>query len=127
MKTTLCLFISYILLVNCSNAQSLGISAGPAFSFYEIGSGNLSLTSDIKTGFSGGLVCHLPVSKYLSFRPELKYVQKGGKLTEDGYSNKLTLNYIELPVNFVFNTHSSRGMFFVGLGPSFNLGLSGIS
>jgi hypothetical protein len=81
----------------------------------------------LKPVFSGGLVSHIPVSKYLSFRPELKYVQKGGNLEQDGYSDKMTLNYIELPVNFVFNTHSSKGMFFVGLGPSFNLGLSGKS
>jgi len=127
MKTTLCLFVSCILLINYSRAQSFGISAGPAFSFYEISAGNVSVTSDIKTGFNGGFVAHIPVSKYLSFRPELKYVQKGGNLNQDGYSNKLTLNYIELPVNFVFNTHSTKGMFFVGLGPSFNMGLSGKS
>ena len=127
MKAIFCLLTSYILFMTCSNAQSLGLTAGPAFSFYEISADNVSVTSDIKTGFSGGLVAHVPVSKYLSFRPELKYVQKGGKLSEDGYSDKLTLNYIELPVNFVFNTHSIKGMFFAGLGPSFNLGLSGKS
>src|SRR5690349_14562794 len=102
MKAIFCLLTSYILFMTCSNAQSLGLTAGPAFSFYEISADNVSVTSDIKTGFGGGLVAHVPVSKYLSFRPELKYVQKGGKLSEDGYSDKLTLNYIELPVNFVF-------------------------
>ncbi|HEX5152304.1 MAG TPA: porin family protein [Parafilimonas sp.] len=126
MKIIFCLLTSYILL-NCSNAQSFGITAGPTFAFYDISVGNVSVTSDIKTGFSGGLVSHIPVSKYLSFRPELKYVQKGGTLKQDGYSDKMTLNYIELPVNFVFNTHSAKGMFFAGLGPSFNLGLSGKS
>ncbi len=125
MKTILCLLTSYVLFINCSNAQSIGITAGPAFSFYEISVDNISITSDIKTGFSGGLVSHIPISKYLSLRPELKYVQKGGKLSEEGSTDKLTLNYLELPLNFVFNTITSKGMFFVGVGPSVNIGIAG--
>lgn len=51
--------------------------------------------------------------------------RKGGKQKDDGSSDKLMLNYIELPLNFVFNTHTSNGMFFIGAGPSLGVGLSG--
>ena len=125
MKTIVFLFIGYMLLVNISQAQSFGIAAGPNFAFYELKDGNVSFTSDMITGFNAGLVASIPVARKFSLRPEIKYVQKGGKSEEDGYSDKITLNYIEVPVNFVFNTHASKGMFFAGLGPSFNLGLSG--
>ena len=125
MKTTFSLFISCMLLINISKAQSFGLTAGPNFSFYELRDDNVSYTSDVITGFNAGLVASIPVARKFSLRPEIKYVQKGGKSEEDGYSDKVTLNYIEVPVNFVFNTHASKGMFFAGLGPSFNLGLSG--
>lgn len=125
MKTTLSLFISCMFLVNISKAQSFGITAGPSFAFYELRDGNASLTSDIITGFNAGVVSSIPVAKKFSLRPEIKYVQKGGKSEDDGYSDKITLHYVEVPVNFVFNTRASNGIFFVGLGPSFNIGISG--
>jgi hypothetical protein len=126
MKTIFCLF-SLMLLLNYSIAQkaSFGITAGATFASYKATVDIASITSETKTGFNVGLVMSSPISKNISFRPELKYVQKGGSYTEEGYSDKITVSYIELPMDFVFNTGTSKGMFFGGLGPSFNIGLSG--
>jgi Outer membrane protein beta-barrel domain len=35
------------------------------------------------------------------------------------------LNYVEVPLNFVFNANSPAGKFFAGAGPCFSLGVSG--
>ena len=44
---------------------------------------------------------------------------------KEGFSDKITLNYLELPLDFVFNKGMSKGMFFIGAGPSLSIGLSG--
>jgi len=91
MKKTICLLISFILLMNYSKAQKSSIGLGQHF----------------------------------SFQPALNYIQKGGVLKEEGITDKTTLNYLELPLNFVYNTHSLKGKFFIGAGPSLSIGLSG--
>ena len=127
MKKTFCLFITLIVLMNFSIAQktTIGIQAGATFASYKATIENLSATSKTKVGFTAGLALSAPLGKNFSFRPELNFVQKGGKYNEEGYSDKLMLNYIELPLNFVYNTSSFHNGFFIGAGPSFNVGLSG--
>ena len=36
-----------------------------------------------------------------------------------------TLNYVELPLNFIYNAPAGNGKFFAGLGPVVNYGISG--
>ena len=125
MKTTLCL-VGIMLFMNYSRAQkaSLGVITGATLASYKVTANDVSMTSDSKTGFNAGLVLSIPISKYVSFRPELKYVQKGGKVSEEGASDKLILNYLEMPLDFVFNTGNSKRVFFGGLGPSVSTGIS---
>lgn len=125
MKTIFCL-CSLIFLMNDSRAQraQFGVTAGGTLASYKITASDVSITSDSKTGFTAGLVVSVPLSKNINFRPELKYVQKGGSLSEEGMSDKITLNYIEMPLNFVYHTGISKG-FFAGIGPSLGFGLSG--
>jgi hypothetical protein len=127
MKKIFCLFIVLIALMNFSIAQktAIGIQAGSTFASYKATLDNVSITSKTKVGFTAGLTLSAPLGKSFSFRPELNFVQKGGKYSEEGYSDKVMLNYIELPLNFVYNTSSSRRGFFIGAGPALNLGVSG--
>lgn len=127
MKKTINLFISFILLMNFSKAQnsSFGLTAGATFASYKAEVEDIALTSKTKIGFTVGVTSSIALGKNFSFQPGLNFLQKGGKLKQEGATDKTTLNYLELPLNFVFNTHSSKGKFFAGAGPSLSMGLSG--
>lgn len=127
MKTTICTFIGLCMLMNYGKAQKsiFGITAGATFASYKISANSISITSKTKTGFTVGIMCSAPMGKHISFEPALNFLQKGGTNKEEGGTDNLTLNYVELPLNFVYNTHSSKGNFFVGAGPSLSMGLSG--
>lgn len=105
--------------------SAFGINAGATFASYKVKSQDISLTSKTKVGFTAGVTASLPLGQSVSFRPSLNYTQKGGTYKQEGYSDKTTLNYLELPLNIVYNTHSATGKFFIGAGPSLSFGLSG--
>ncbi|HVX26230.1 MAG TPA: porin family protein [Parafilimonas sp.] len=128
MKKTIYLFISLILLMNYSKAQNaFGISAGATFSGIKAKADGITLTSDTHVGFTVGVTESMSMGKDFSFRPELNFTQKGGDLSvpDEDFKYKTTINYLELPLNFVYNTHSAKGKFFIGAGPSLNIALSG--
>ena len=89
------------------------------------------LNTDSKTGFLIGAVAEVPFGTSINFRPELNFIQKGFKYSKStgglGVSNKTTLNYIELPLNFVYHAEAGAGTVFFGAGPSFGFGISGKS
>lgn len=77
--------------------------------------------SSVKSGIMLGAVSSFNTGKHMSIRPEVNYIQKGGKENNESY----ILNYLELPVNFVYHSNGRQGKFFVGGGPSFGFGLFG--
>ncbi|WP_462255398.1 porin family protein [Ferruginibacter sp.] len=83
--------------------------------------------SDTKVGLTVGVNAEIPIASSLVFRPELNFIQKGGKKTESsgGVSSeyKITMNYLELPLNVVYK-FSGSGLF-AGAGPSLGYGISG--
>ena len=127
MKKSIFAFIAVFMIMNYGKAQqsSFGITAGATFASYKISSGSYSVTSKTKTGFTLGITSSVPMGKSFSFQPALNYVQKGGKIKEGDFSGKSTFNYLELPLNFVYTAHATKGAFFVGAGPSLSMGLSG--
>lgn len=112
---------------NYSHAQnaSIGFTAGATFATYKSTVDNKSATSKNKTGFTLGLLSDVPVGKSFSFRPALNFVQKGGVEKEFGVKLATTFNYIELPLNFVYNASSKSGKFFIGAGPSISMAIGG--
>lgn len=126
-------------------AASLGANAQAGFGIQAGGNlGNIQwedteggTTTEVNTtskfGFLIGVLADVPLSTSLSFRPELNFIQKGAKLddtrTESGASIKttgeVTLNFIELPLNLVYNASAGMGSFFIGAGPSIGFGISG--
>ncbi len=92
-----------------------------------------TLSTDPKVGFLIGVLAEIGFGK-LAFRPELNFIQKGSK---SGYSyagyggaysatTKTTLNYVEIPLNVVYNLEIGKaGKVFFGLGPAIGIGLSG--
>ena len=98
---------------------------------YEDGSGKKEV-NDSRVGAIAGLIADFPMGP-LSFRPEINFIQKGFKNTSNESilgvdyktEDKWRLNYVEVPLNFVFNLPMGTGKVFFGLGPNFGLGLSG--
>ncbi|HET9744442.1 MAG TPA: porin family protein [Chitinophagaceae bacterium] len=128
MKKLFCLITcGTIILIGHVYAQKarLGFTAGATVASYKIKAQSVSVTSKGKTGITVGLLADIPLGSSGSFMPALNFVQKGGKLNEDGMNDKLTTNYLEVPLNVAYNLKLRNGKFFIGAGPALNMGLSG--
>jgi hypothetical protein len=86
-----------------------------------------------KLGFTGGISANIRIAKDFNFQPALFYTQKGGKINETEIfsgetataTGKVTLNYLEMPLNFLYTSNAGKGKFFIGAGPSLGLGIGG--
>jgi hypothetical protein len=76
--------------------------------------------------FHGGVTADIPLSENLVIQPALQFAQKGAKTESGSEKTKLTLNYLELPVNVLYR-QSADGGFYGGVGPYIGYALSGKS
>jgi hypothetical protein len=81
--------------------------------------------SDSKVGFTVGAFYEYAYNAHFSFQPAINFVQKGGKGENDNFTYDYRLNYIEVPLNFLYYFKTKGPKFFVGLGPWFSAGISG--
>jgi Outer membrane protein beta-barrel domain len=106
-----------------------GVNAGAAFASGIQKEGNTTSTSKTKTGLTVGFMGDIVLTEKFSFQPGLNFIQKGGKesVTNFGITieSNTTLNYLELPLNFVYNAPAGSGYFFAGLGPVLGYGMNG--
>lgn len=114
------------------NAQAISIlvSAGGTYANTYIKSDTGKAQSlGAKNGFRGGVSANVPINRHFSFQPGVNFLQKGFK--NEATATDLTLNYIELPLTMMFNTHNKdlggkrADNFFFGIGPSVAVGVSG--
>jgi len=131
------------LFVSSISAQKtrIGILAGPVMTTNNSSSRTVTNPSNpskdhnntINSTFSffGGMVASVPISRNIIFRPQLQYIAKGWVTHHDfvdasvsDYDTKLVSNWIELPLNFVYNVPAKNGRFFFGLGPYVSYALS---
>ena len=122
------LSLAIVAISTMSFAQTIGVQVGgnlASTSYKTDNSGGATLSTKSKLGFIIGVVGEVPIASSLSFRPELNFIQKGLKLTQGTSEATSTLNYLELPLNIVYNTEAGSGKFFFGAGPSIGFGLSG--
>jgi len=124
------LVLSVLAVSFLSTAQTIGLQAGLNIASQSIGgdeSGGFTISTDSKTGFLVGAVAQFPFSKYLSFRPELNYIQKGSKTVDAAADQSviIALNYLDLPLNVVYSSDAGKGQVFFGAGPTIGYGLSG--
>ncbi|WP_194777375.1 porin family protein [Pararhodonellum marinum] len=81
-------------------------------------------------GFTAGLLYNYPLNEKINLQPALNFVKKSWRdelenlSTGDLEKTSVNINYLEIPVQLVFHGGNEKG-FFVGIGPSFNFGLSG--
>ncbi len=121
------LAITAIFIKTASAQKSeFGFSAGAVSANYSAKEDGVSVSASSKIGLTFGIMAKLPLTASLSFQPAFNYVQKGTKVDFGGESISLRLNYLELPLNFVYHSpENTSGQFFVGLGPSLSYGISG--
>jgi hypothetical protein len=95
-----------------------------------------SFTQDIQKLKGVMAVAEIPISKHISLRSSLGYLQKGAELYPqtntpgnpmNNYFHSLstTLSYLELPTSINYNININPLTISVGAGPSFGYGLSG--
>lgn len=126
------LFAAALVIISVNTyAQKIkvGFTTGVSIANYKAKTGDESESGKAKTGFTAGLLLDLAIGKHLSFQPAVNFVQKGTKDEETVYSTtekvKLTTNYIELPLNVLYNSRGRIGNFFIGAGPSIAVAISG--
>ncbi len=127
-KHTLFLMV-VLLLVSYPIFAQFGAQAGVAFSSAKEKNEVISMDFTTKTMFTGGLFYRRDFGGKFAFQPEINFLQKGGKYSENmveiGQMDiDLTLNYLEIPLYFLYNGGKTSGLY-AGIGPSFNFGLSG--
>ncbi|RXK61477.1 PorT family protein [Lacibacter luteus] len=133
MKKIFALTAALFLFAGLLNAQnsSFGFHAGMAMSKISAKSDNISFTTDDLFALQAGFVVDLPIGKRISLQPGLSFLQKGGKTSEEyagiTEESKIRINYIEIPMNVLFNARTKSGTFFVGAGPSVSFAMSGKS
>lgn len=123
MKKNLLVFTLIILAVNIISAQStrFGFSGGPvAATMFEKVSG-VKHVHDYRIGETIGIFLDVPMEKHGSFQPGLNIVVKRSKdvFTEAGKEvlEKVSITYIELPLNVVFRVFpGSKGNVLLGGG-----------
>lgn len=81
-----------------------------------------TLENKLKTGFTGGLNVELPVGGGFYLQPGAEYRMKGAKLTN---GDKLTLSYIDVPVNLLYKPMLGNGSILLGAGPYVGFGMDG--
>ncbi|MEO6524084.1 MAG: porin family protein [Mucilaginibacter sp.] len=133
MKKTL-LLLSLSLSISLTYAQTkFGVIAGLNLASISSTSSGSSISSSSLAGFHVGAFADFELSKSVSIQPGVLFSLKGGSdestQSSGSYSvhatDKLTLNYVEIPVNIFYHIPVSIGKIFLGGGPYVALGLSG--
>lgn len=118
-----------IFATQCSSyAQStrFGFTLGAAFSNFNSKLDGESNDGNSLTGITAGAFVDVPIGKTFSFQPAVNYVKIGTQTTEGPYvTTEISVNSIEVPLNFLYNSGGSEGNFFIGGGPSFTFSVSG--
>lgn len=128
MKTMLVSFICLVAVSTNSIAQnSFGIQGGATFANQKLSGGGFNISGEIKVGLTFGVLSTIGISKNFAFRPELNFTQKGSRSSAANGGGSENLNYIELPLNFVYRMSKDNTGFFIGAGPSVAFGISGKS
>lgn len=105
------------------SGTTIGIHAGA--NMYNINgktANGTELDNKLHTGFSGGADVAIPLGGGMYLQPGVDFTQKGSE-TKGGI--KTTLNYIDIPVSFVYKPVLGTGNFVLGFGPYVGFGVGG--
>lgn len=88
----------------------------------EDASGN-DIDYSLRTGFHVGVNAEIPVGTGFYLQPGVLYSQKGAEYKNE--AGGVLLNYIEVPVNFVYKPVLGTGRLLLGFGPYVGVGING--
>lgn len=122
MKKTIITLIAGVL-IHAAYAQKtrLGFTGGSTFSNYQEKTDGQDDNGKSKIGMTAGLIANFPAGKNFMIQSGAHWVQKGTRDEEGSDKISLTVNTIEVPVNFLYNSSG----FFIGAGPSISFAVSG--
>ncbi|TXF91640.1 PorT family protein [Neolewinella aurantiaca] len=126
------LFFALACTLGSLSAQSIGLRAGANSSSLKFESDGISITYDAKVKLMFGAFFDLPVADRLLLSPEVSYLGRGYKYSEDFFGPDLdseaTINYIDLGVlaKYQLVDNESIGVY-IGAGPVLGYALSGTS
>lgn len=94
---------------------------------FDVEEAGVSITGDRRMGFVGGLTFNLPVQEMFSVELDALFAQKGSEISvpAEDFSQKVKLNYLDLPVLGRINLPGSGpARVHLLVGPSFNFNIS---
>jgi hypothetical protein len=98
------LFVSTLLFAGALLAQNatIGLKGGLNVATIKVNGAN---EWGSKPGFNGGLLAHVHLSPQIALQPEVVYSSEGAKYTISNGEHKLSLNYINVPLQlqYMFN------------------------
>jgi hypothetical protein len=130
-KTTYLICIAVIILVPALQAQedtrtTFGVRAGVNFqNFNGKNSEGDKLKNSMIVGFNAGLNVEFPIAPGFVLQPGLIFTMKGTETDEAIGTAKITVDYIELPVNFIYRPVLGNGRLLLGFGPYIAYGVAG--
>jgi Outer membrane protein beta-barrel domain len=127
-KHTCTILLTVMLISSASYAQKTrwGIQAGATYSNITFSYDGEVESDDYKPGFTAGIMMDRKIGKSVFFQSALNFVQKGTQSNDNSEKTSATLNYLEIPLNFVYRSKQESG-FFIGGGPGIGFGLGGTS
>ncbi|TPE44489.1 porin family protein [Pontibacter mangrovi] len=133
MKTLLLTLVAAAGIAFAAEAQTVSVGPRIGATFAKINfsgeDGDSDFNEAIKAnaGLQFGAVANFAVNDMFSVQPELLYVQKGYKISEEGMTLKLKANYLEVPVLAKASFGSDSYKVFFTAGPSVGYWMSGKS
>ncbi|HEU4553735.1 MAG TPA: porin family protein [Chitinophaga sp.] len=141
MKKQLLFIIAALCCASFSYAQvtfgiKAGFSAAGMSAKYKLADSLPSIKENTKTipAFHAGIVADITLAEGFYLQPGLFYSAKGAKITEtvQGPADQpltatatVHLNYLELPINFLYKHPAGPGKIFAGFGPYLAYGIAG--
>ncbi len=121
---TLAFALTGMLFTNAAFSQvQWGVRAGVNFSNLNGKIASISTDGKLLTGFNAGVTADINLADEFFIQPGLLYTTKGSKAKNVDAST--TLNYIELPVNFLYKPELGTGNLLLGVGPYAAYGVGG--
>jgi hypothetical protein len=124
MKKNLCIVTTLLIAVSHVAIGQLGTHAGAVVSYMNVKSGNLTTEYPRKSGWTFGAMYRASISEKFAIQPEVNFTQKGGQHSPDLFDDVVVLDYLEIPVYFLYQQNKTSG-FFGGIAPALNIGMRG--
>ncbi len=119
-------FLTVLMVKAQDDKVAFGIRAGINFQNFNGKDFNGDkLENNMLVGFHAGVTVDIPIAPEFVVQPGLLFSMKGSSYNSDIVDATARVNYIELPVNFIFKPLLGTGHLLLGLGPYIGYGVNG--